>query len=235
MAPGWDRFLTSDDQELLARSRWAKRTPFGLGQRPAILVIDAYYAALGFPRQPILDAIDEWPASCGLGGWAAIDRTALVLDQARTAGVPVIYLTGLAANPNPWNRKDRSLTRPTDPARSPLRIVDELAPRDDELVLEKCTPSGFASSPLDLLLKVAGCDTVLVCGEATSGCVRATVVDACVLGYSVGVVADCCFDRLQASHWMSLFDMEQKYADVIDSTVVEPYLKGLTACESSSR
>jgi nicotinamidase-related amidase len=235
MTPGWDSFLTPEDRELLRRTRWAKHGPFGLGQRPAILVVDAYYAALGVPRQRILDAIEEWPAACGLEGWAAIDRTATMLDQARSAGAPVIYLTGLVANPNPWNRKKRNLTRPTDPSRAPLQIVDELAPRDGELVLEKCTPSGFATSPLDQLLKVAGCDTVLVCGEATSGCVRATVVDACVLGYSVGVVADCCFDRIQASHWMNLFDMDQKYADVIDSKAAGSYLEGLGACESSSR
>jgi len=184
---------------------------------------------LACPVQPILDAIEEWPAACGLEGWAAIDRTATMLDQARSAGAPVIYLTGLVANPNPWNRKKRNLTRPTDPSRAPLQIVDELAPRDGELVLEKCTPSGFATSPLDQLLKVAGCDTVLVCGEATSGCVRATVVDACVLGYSVGVVADCCFDRIQASHWMNLFDMDQKYADVIGLDFATAYLRGVSS------
>jgi nicotinamidase-related amidase len=228
MTEGWDAFLTGDDRALLARSRWAKREPFGLGTRPAVLVIDAYYAALGLPRQPILDAVDEWPAACGLAGWAAIDRTASLLKHARAADVPVVYLTGLAANPNPWNRKDRGRTRPTNANAPSLRIVDEVAPLAGDLVLEKCTPSGFTTTPLDLLLKAKGCDTLLVCGEATSGCVRATVVDACVLGYAVGVVADCCFDRIEASHWVNLFDMNQKYADVMDAEAAESYLTGLT-------
>lgn len=69
-----------------------------------------------------------------------------------------------------------------------------------------------------------GRNTLLVCGEATSGCVRATVVDACVLGYAVGVIADCCFDRLEASHWTSLFDMDQKYADVLEMSAIAQYL-----------
>jgi nicotinamidase-related amidase len=228
MAKGWDAFLTDEDRELLARTRWAKQEPFGLGSRPALLIIDAYYGALGLPRQPILDAVEEWPAACGLDGWAAIDRTAMLLEHVRAADVPVVYVTGLRANPNPWNRKDRGRTRPADPAAPPLQIVAELAPQPEDLVLEKCTPSAFTTTPLDLLLRAKGCDTVLVCGEATSGCVRATVVDACVLGYAVGVVADCCFDRIQASHWVNLFDMDQKYADVIDANVAEAYIKGLT-------
>jgi nicotinamidase-related amidase len=99
----------------------------------------------------------------------------------------------------------------------------------------RATGSDLATSPLDRLLKAAACDSVLICGEATSGCIRATVVDACVLGYCVAVVAECCFDRIQASHWMSLFDMDQKCADVIDSTAAGSYLEGTTTCESSSR
>lgn len=220
---GWARFLTEQDVQLLERTSWAKREPFGLGERPAVVVVDAYYGALG-ERRPLLDLVDTWPAACGPAGWAAVDRTVQVLAAARSAGVPVFYLTGLAANPNPWNRKHREPGKPR-PAEF-LRIVDELAPEPGEVVLEKATPSGFTSTPLDHLLTAARIDTVLVCGEATSGCVRATAVDACVLGYRVGVVEDCCFDRIEASHWISLFDLDQKYADVIDADAVTAYLGG---------
>jgi nicotinamidase-related amidase len=219
----WTRFLSDRDQELLRRSAWAKKGPFGLGSRPAVVVVDAYYGALGLPRQPLLDAVETWPGSCGLDGWAAVDRTAPLLDVARTAGVPVYYLTGLAANPNPWNRKG-SGRRPAVDGVAHHEIVAELAPQPGDVVLEKATPSAFSSTALDLLLRAAGVDTVVVCGEATSGCVRATTVDACVLGYKVAVVADCCFDRFEASHWMSLFDLDQKYADVMDADAVEKYL-----------
>ena len=89
--------------------------------------------------------------------------------------------------------------------------------RADDLVLTKIGPSGFHETPLDTVLRARDVDTLLVCGEATSGCVRATVVDACTRGYRVGVVGDCCFDRFEASHWVSLFDMDQKYADVFSA------------------
>src|SRR5262245_6163569 len=148
---GWDAFLTSADQALLAQTSWAKGEPFGFGQRPAVLVVDAYYGALGLPRQAMLRAVRDWPAACGETGWAAVDRTASLLDKVRAKSVPVVYLTGLRANPNPWNRKRRAET--AGPPRHPhsLTIVEELAPHQDDLVLEKCSPSGFTTTPLHLL------------------------------------------------------------------------------------
>ena len=82
-------------------------------------------------------------------------------------------------------------------------------------MIEKAAPSGFHGTPLAFQLNYLDVDTIVVCGETTSGCVRATVVDGATYRFSVGVVADCCFDA-QSSHYISLFDMHQKYADVID-------------------
>ena len=104
--------------------------------------------------------------------------------------------------------------------------VNITAPQDGDVVLAKIGPSGFHETPLDTMLRMRGVDTVLVVGEATSGCVRSTVVDACSRGYRVGVVGDCCFDRFEASHWVSLFDMDQKYGDVISADRAREYLKG---------
>lgn len=231
MAAGWDRYLTDTDKQLLRKTRWAKHGAFGLGAKPALLIIDAYYGTLGLPRKPLLDIVDEWPAACGTTGWDAIDATVPLLEQARLADVPVYFLTGLAANPNPWNRKRAGRPRPVPTIPASHQIVDELKPRDGEFVLEKCSPSGFATTGLDALLRAQGCDTLIVCGEATSGCVRATVVDGCVAGYSVGIVSDCCFDRIEASHWMNLFDMDQKYGDVIDSAAALEYLAAVSHAE----
>ena len=94
-------------------------------------------------------------------------------------------------------------------------------------MLTKIGPSAFHQTPLDTVLRSGGYDTVLVCGEATSGCVRSTVVDGCVAGYRIGVIGDCCFDRFEASHWVSLFDMNQKYADVVAADDAEAYLRTL--------
>ena len=100
-------------------------------------------------------------------------------------------------------------------------------PRADILDAVADWPSGFHETPLDTVLRGRDADTLLVCGEATSGCVRATVVDACTRGYRVGVVGDCCFDRFEASHWMSLFDMNQKYTDVFSADHAIEYLRDL--------
>ena len=245
---GWDAFLTERDRRLLSATTWAKSSPFGLGTAPAVVVVDAYYASVGDRREPLLDSVSRWPASCGLDGWKALDRMADLLDRARECGIEIIYLTGLDDDPVPWSPKARpargvspGATRrrgaySDDPkvGRRELQIVTEVAPQHGETVLAKATPSGLSGTPLDVLLRSRYRDTVIVVGEATSGCVRATAVDACALGYRVAVVEDCTFDRLQASHWMSLFDLDQKYADVMDADAVEDYLRRLTAVRPHS-
>jgi nicotinamidase-related amidase len=210
----WTNFLTEQDRALLDKTIWTKPRDFGLGERPALLIVDDYYGALGLPRAPILDVLAEWPSATGEDGWAAIDRTVPLLAAARSAGIPVVFFT--ASKRNSRSFRGTTINAPTSEERR-HEIVAELAPSDDEPVLYKVGPSGFFSTPLNFYLRGWGCDTVLVCGESTSGCVRATVVDAYQHGYRVGLVADCCFDRIQASHWMSLFDMRQKYADLIDA------------------
>jgi nicotinamidase-related amidase len=69
---------------------------------------------------------------------------------------------------------------------------------------------------------------VIVCGETTSGCVRAAVLDAQALRYRVGIVGECCFDRIEASHWINLFDMHQKYGEVIDVRTAADYFASVT-------
>lgn len=221
----WTDFLTERDKALLDTTSWAKQAPFGFGERPAVVVVDLYYAAVGLPRTDILESVRDWPSSCGLDGWAAIDRTAGLLATARAAGAQVIYLHATPPEWGRWNRKpaQKLATRPDGPDGND--IVAEAAPQDGDIVLTKIGPSAFHETPLNTILRSGGHDTILVCGEATSGCVRSTVVDGCVAGYRVGVVGDCCFDRFEASHWVSLFDMNQKYADVVPAAEAERYLR----------
>lgn len=222
----WNDFLTEQDNAVLSATSWAKSAPFGLGSRPAVLAIDLYYAALGHPRADILEAVADWPSACGQRGWDAVDRTVPVLDAARAAGVPVVYFHATPPEYGRWNRKPASNLATKPHEKDPNAILDEVAPHDGDILLTKIGPSGFHETPLDTMLRMRGIDTILVCGEATSGCVRATVVDACSRGYRVGVIGDCCFDRFEASHWMSLFDMDQKYSDVISADRAIEYLKG---------
>jgi nicotinamidase-related amidase len=95
--------------------------------------------------------------------------------------------------------------------------MPEVAPTAGEIVLHKSAPSAFWGTPLVGLLRGLDVDTVVVVGESTSGCVRATVVDGRSHRYHMAVVEDGVFDRHEASHAMALFDIDQKYADVISS------------------
>jgi maleamate amidohydrolase len=228
----WTDFLTERDTALLGSTSWAKQAPFGLGERPAVVVVDLYYAAVGLPRTDILESVGDWPSSCGLEGWAAVDRTAGLLATARAAGAQVIYLHATPPEWGRWNRKPAKKLAVRADGIDPNDIVAEAAPRDGDIVLTKIGPSAFHQTPLDTILRTGGYDTILVAGEATSGCVRSTVVDGCVAGYRIGVISDCCFDRFEASHWVSLFDMNQKYADVIPADEAEGYLRG---CDSDRR
>lgn len=226
-AKRWESFLTPRDLEHL-RQTGHKTKPFGFGTRPALLVVDDYYSVLGLEREPILESVKNWPMSWGLEGWEAIDKTVDLVAGARENGIPVIYLRGFDGVPNKplgyWGRRITSPPRerrgldhlPPEARKRANDIIDEIAPRPDELVIEKAAASGFHGTPLIFQLNYLDIDTIITCGETTSGCVRATVVDGATYRFNMGVVGDCCFDRTEASHWINLFDMHQKYADVID-------------------
>jgi maleamate amidohydrolase len=220
MSRVWDAFLTERDKEHLANSSWGDRPRRGFGERPAVIVVDDYYQAVGVQREPLIESIKTWPSSCGIEGWDAIDKTVPLLAGAREASVPIIYLHGMDSFPSPMGsrrlRGPRYENLPEELRDKANAIVDELEPQPEDLVLEKPGPSGFWGTPLQMHLTWLGIDTLIVVGESTSGCVRATVVDGATLRYQVGVVEECCFDRTEASHAMNLFDMSQKYADIID-------------------
>lgn len=228
----WRDFLTEQDKAHLAKT-WGKTEPFGFGDNPAVLVIDDYYSVLGLEREDILTSVETWPMSCGLEGWAAIDQTVDLLAAARSKDVPVIYIKGMDGGfPSPWARRkrgDRLAHLPAEVKAKANEIVEEIAPEPGELVIQKTAPSGFWGTPLQFHLNYLGIDTLICCGETTSGCVRATVVDGATQRYRMGVVEECCFDRTQMSHHVNLFDLNQKYADVVNIPDVESYFEVLRA------
>lgn len=227
MARVWDKFLTERDKQHLEISGWGSRPPKGLGRKPAVIVVDDYYLVLGTEREPILEQVKTWPASCGLEGWEAIDRTAELLEAARQAGVPIAYVHGAIEEAGPWN-PDGTGAMPglsAEQREIAYQIVKEVEPQPGDLVLPKLTASAFAGTPLSMYLSQLGIDTVLVVGETTSGCVRATVLDAAASRFKIGVVEECCFDRTEAAHAINLFDMHHKYADVISLASAIGYLR----------
>jgi maleamate amidohydrolase len=230
----WDDFLTPRDKEHLAAG-WQKTEPFGFGSTPAVLVVDDYYSVLGLEREPIMESVKKWPMSCGLEGWAAIDRTVELLAAARSHDVPVIYIKGMDTPFDaPWARRagrpsDRLAHLTEEERAKSTQIVAEVAPQPGELIIEKTAPSGFQGTPLQFWLQYHGIDTLIVCGETTSGCVRATVVDGATARFKMGVVGECCFDRTEASHYVNLFDLDQKYGDVITNDQAAEYFASVGA------
>jgi nicotinamidase-related amidase len=223
----WDRFLTEQDRAYVARFPAPRK---GVGQRPALLLVDLYRWAFGDRPEPLMQAIETWPASCGLAGWTALPHIQRLLGEARDLGIPVIHMTGLEGMPG-WRD---ATPRGGAPSESPdaverrrrrYDIVDELTPIEGEVVLHKTSPSAFWGTPIVGLLNGLGVDTLIVAGESTSGCVRATVIDGKAYRYKMLIAEECVFDRSEAPHAINLFDLDQKYADVVPLDEVVDYLK----------
>ena len=219
----WDAFLSPRDREHAALA-WPKTAPFGFGSRPAVLVIDDVLGVLGDRPLPLLEAIAEWPLSCGLEGWEAVERTQTLLHEARAREVNVVFTTIDRSGPTLAVVESTPPFTPEHLHEHRFDIVDALKPEDGEIVLEKTHASAFFGTSLIARLIHWQVDTVLICGNSTSGCVRATAVDASGYRLRVGVIEDCTFDRTEASHAMSLFDLERKYADVISLDEAIRYL-----------
>jgi nicotinamidase-related amidase len=113
-------------------------------------------------------------------------------------------------------------------------IVNEVAPQKGDVVVRKTAPSAFWGTPLIAELNRLGIDTLLVTGESTSGCVRATVVDAKSNRFRVVIPEPCVFDRDEASHAINLYDMNQKYADVLPLDEVMTYLDGARTVDAEA-
>lgn len=227
---GWEKYLS--DRDIEHDALWGKKEPYGFGENPALLLIDIYYSVLGFERQDIFESMKTWPGSTGLEGWAAVDKTAELLAVARESGIPVVHIKGLHTGIKPWIHRHRGPSKLSpEMQKKGTEIVAECAPIEGEVVIEKTAPSGFRGTPLDFHLRTLGVDTLICCGETTSGCVRATVVDGATNRFTMGVVAECVFDRTEASHFMNLYDMHQKYSDVVTLETAKQYLrdKGVSA------
>lgn len=227
--PVWDEVISERDRRVYATAGYGQ--PQGLGGRPALLVIDMTYAFTGDRREPVLEAARRWPNSCGEAAFDAIDQIARLLDAARSVKLPVVYTRGEYTRGGPeagrWAAKmARMFESPPDAAVSGDEIVREIAPQPGDLVIKKDKPSAFFGTPLVSYLVERGIDSLLVTGCTTSGCVRASVIDGFSYNYRIAVVEQAVFDRGEVTHKVNLFDMNSKYADVIDVGAALAYLRG---------
>lgn len=221
----WDDILTDRDKLIYEISGFGREIE--LGKRPAVLVIDVTYEFIGDKPEPILESIKRFPLSCGEVGWKCLDGIKLLLEKGRMRGVP-IYYTASEYRPETFNIGATKSGRSKDTLKiktEHMKIVEEISPTENDVVIYKQRASAFFGTPLISHLNSNGIDTILVCGTTTSGCVRASVVDAFSYGFKVAVIEDCTFDRGEVSHKINLFDMHQKYANVISLNEAIEYLE----------
>ena len=230
--PIWNKFLTERDKQVFASGGFGSRQ--GFGKRPAILVVDVNYSFCGDRPEPILESIKRWRNSCGEEAYEGIKAIKRLLTAGRAKGLPVIYTTGIRRADNwdaggwAWKNKltiERQKTQVSN--ESGDTIVPEIAPQPQDIIIYKQKPSAFAGTPLMSYMMLLGADSILLTGTTTSGCVRATVLDAFSTNIKTTVVEEGCFDRSQASHAINLCDMHAKYADVVKLDEVLEFVKTL--------
>jgi len=228
----WDDILTSRDKEVFKLSGFGKKA--GLGQRPALLIIDVNYNFTGDKPEPILESVKRFRTSCGEEGWDGVYKIQELLAEARKKHLPTFYTTAEENRANStmliggWAAKStRTSEDMTDNWEKANEIVAEIAPQPGDIVVRKQKPSAFFGTPLMSMLNEIHADTLLVTGTTTSGCVRASVIDAFSYNMKVSVIEECVFDRGQASHQINLFDMAMKYADVIPLKEAIEYIQRL--------
>lgn len=179
----------------------------GVGRRPALVIVDINN---GFtdPASPLVCDLDE-----------TVDAIRRLLEAMRRADLPVAYTTVSYTEGDRVAAKafiDKVPVLRTLAAGSPWTEIDErIAPRPDEPVLNKLFASAFYGTALASMLASHGCDSVIVTGASTSGCVRATVVDALQHGYRPIVPREAVGDRNPDAHEANLYDIDLKYGDVV--------------------
>lgn len=209
----WDGIIPEEELAIYRKAGWG--APTGLGRRPALLVIDVQYRSMGEAPAPIAQAIETTPTSCGEHGWRAVPHIAKLLAVFRELRAPILYPH---VAPKAAHDRGQFETKVPGVMAVPPRgyeFVAEVGPRPGDILVPKFQASAFHGTALTSYLVGHGVDTVVVTGCTTSGCVRATVVDACALNFKVVVPQDAVYDRSQVSHAVNLFDMASKYADVL--------------------
>ncbi len=182
-----------------------------VGPSPALLAVDLYEwsIAAGRGRRRSLPRPIRTPAANM--PMPRSSRPSGCLPRRARAGLPIFYSTGdtrAESRPSFVTATKRNKP-PVDPADFAIR--PEFKPQPQDVVITKQRASVFFGTPLVAHLTQLGVQTLIICGESTSGCVRATAVDAYSLGFHVVLVEECCFDRSILSHKVNLFDMHHKY------------------------
>jgi maleamate amidohydrolase len=187
----------------------------GFGKRPALVIVDFVNAYLD-AKSPLYAGVEK-----------VLEVNIVLLAAARRAGVPVVF-TGVRYLPGGsdgglFYKKIKALAC-FDAGNPWGDFPAELTPGPSDIVVIKQYASAFFGTGLAATLQSLDADTCLITGLSTSGCVRASALDALQHGFIPVVVADACGDRDAQVHQNNLFDLRAKYADVVDSAAVSAYL-----------
>ena len=217
----WQDIMPADILDLY--SHYERKT--FVGPAPALIAIDLYELAYQGGARPVAELHRTYPSSCGEYAHAAIEPTRRLFAAARAAALPVFYSTmdtRVDSLPSTVTATKRRKV-PLDPSVCAIRA--DFKPQAGDVVITKQRASMFYGTPLAAHLTQLGVRTVIMCGESTSGCVRASAVDAYSHGFHVVLVEECCFDRSPLSHKVNLFDLHHKYADVMKVGEVVAHLE----------
>ncbi len=205
-------------EDVYAKQQFGQKT--GFGRLPALLVVDFVN---GFTDPEILG---------GGNILDAVEATKPLLAFFRAAKLPVVFTRIVyaddGADAGVWCQKVPRLRDLTEKAHA-SQVVDALAPAEGELVIRKTQASAFFGTHLAAHFVGKGVDTVVLAGCTTSGCIRASAIDAMSMNYRVTVAKDCVGDRALGPHEANLFDMGQKYADLLTGGEVVAALKARAA------
>lgn len=224
----WDRFLTERDQQVLKAAGYGKRG--GFGTRPALFIIDVQYNFCGDKPEDILEGLKQYRTHCGREAWAAVEQIVPLVELARERNLPIFY-TESGRRPDLLDsgvqvgKNHRGGEKTVVAGTHDTRTVEPIAPRPQDMLISKQKPSCFFGTTFMSQLNFLDVDTLILVGCTTSGCLRATAVDAYSFNFKVVIPEEAAFDRFEASHAINLFDLNCKYADVIPQAEVADYLR----------
>lgn len=192
----------------------------GYGKKPAIIVIDMTYAFVD-PSHAL---------ASGDMGWNAVKSVKPLIEESRNKNIPIIYTIGLSEPSDTQAERGisrKSLLSKWVPKPRANDVVDEISPKNGDIVLKKRKASIFFGTNLLSILVFHNIDTLIMTGATTSGCVRASVVDAASNNFYVIVPEECVADRAVVPHKANLFDIDMKYGDVVPLQEVLTYVRSI--------
>lgn len=225
----WDGIISEDEQKAYRAAGFGK--PTGFGSRPGLFIIDVQYRTVGTKPMPFWEAIKEFPTSCGEVGWKAVANIEKLVKTFRAKKWPILYPYVAPKEQFDVGRLADKVPALMTVAAKGYEFVPEIAPRPEDTLIPKKHPSAFFGTPLVSYLVDKGIDSIIVTGCTTSGCVRGSVVDAFAYNFRVAVCSDAVYDRSHVSHCVNLFDMSEKYADVMTT---DECVQALTALRSAA-